>query len=48
MYVIIGKDHEPINAMVADFAGKKSTVTGTVKTNGTLMGLELATIAEAK
>jgi hypothetical protein len=48
MYVIIGKDHEPINAMVADFAGKKATVTGTVKSNGTLMGLELATIAEAK
>ncbi|HET6348158.1 MAG TPA: hypothetical protein VFH88_03650 [Candidatus Krumholzibacteria bacterium] len=48
MYVIIGKDHEPINGMVADYAGKKSTVTGTVKENGGVKALELATIAEAK
>lgn len=48
MYIMVGKDHEPINAMVADFAGKKSTVTGTVKDSKGFKAFELATIAEAK
>jgi hypothetical protein len=48
MYIMVGKDHEPINALVADFAGKKSTVTGTVKENKGFKSLELATIADAK
>lgn len=48
MYIMVGKDHEPINAMVADFAGKKSTVTGTVKDAKGFKAFELATIAEAK
>jgi hypothetical protein len=48
MYIMLGKDHEPINALVADFAGKKSTVTGTVKDNKGFKSFELNTIAEAK
>jgi hypothetical protein len=48
VYLLIGKDHEPVNAMVAAFAGKKSTVTGVVKEQGGVKGLELLTIADAK
>jgi hypothetical protein len=48
MYLIIGKEHEPINAMVADYCGKKSTITGTVKENGGVKAIELASISEAK
>ena len=48
VYVITGKDHEPINAMVASFAGKKSTITGMVKEQGGIKAIELMTIADAK
>ncbi len=48
MYVIIGANHEPANKQVADFAGKKSTITGTVKEQKGLKAIELASIAEAK
>ena len=48
VYLITGKDHEPINAMVADFAGKKSTITGMVKEQGGIKAIELMTIADAK
>jgi len=47
MYVIVGKDHGPVNAMVADFAGRKSTVTGVVMENNGLKAIELVSIAEA-
>jgi len=48
VYLLIGKDHEPVNAMVAAFAGKKSTITGTVKEQGGIKAIELMTIADAK
>lgn len=48
MYVILGAGHEPANPKVVDFAGKKSTITGTVKDASGLKTIELATIAEAK
>ncbi len=48
VYMIIGKDHEPVNAMVADWAGKKSTITGTVMENKGIKAIELKTIGEVK
>lgn len=48
MYVILGSNHEPANKQVADFAGKKSMITGTVKEDKGLKTIELASIAEAK
>jgi len=48
LYLVIGANHEPANPKVADFAGKKSTITGTVKEAKGLKSIELATIAEAK
>ena len=48
MYVILGSNHEPANKQVADFAGKKSTITGVVKEDKGLKAIELASIAEAK
>jgi hypothetical protein len=48
MYIVIGKEHEPINATVAEFAGKKSTITGTVKEQGGVKAIELVSIADAK
>jgi hypothetical protein len=48
VYILIGKEHEPINAAVADFAGKKATITGVVKEQGGMKGIELVSIAEAK
>jgi hypothetical protein len=48
LYVILGQDHKTANAQVVDFAGKKSTITGTVKEDKGLKAIELASIAEAK
>ena len=48
MYVILGTNHETANKQVVDFAGKKSTITGTVKDQNGLKAIELASIAEAK
>ncbi len=48
VYLLIGKDHEPVNAMVADWAGKKSTITGTVMENNGLKAIELKTIGAVK
>ena len=48
MYVILGTNHETANKQVAEFAGKKSTITGTVKEQKGLKAIELASIAEAK
>lgn len=48
MYLILGVNHEPANKSVVDFAGKKSTITGTVKEDKGLKTIELASIAEAK
>ena len=48
LYVILGQDHKTANAQVVDFAGKKSTITGTVKEDKGLKAIELASITEAK
>jgi hypothetical protein len=48
VYLIIGKDHEAANTMVADFAGKKSAITGVVKEQGGIKAIELVSIADAK
>ncbi len=48
VYLIIGKEHEPVNATLADWAGKKSAITGVVKENKSLKAIELVSIAEAK
>jgi len=48
VYLVTGKDHEPANAALADFAGKKSAITGTVKEQGGIKAIELVSIAEAK
>ena len=48
LYLVIGKDHEPSNAAVADFAGKKSTITGVVREQNGLKAIELIEIADAK
>ena len=48
VYLIIGKDHDPVNATLADWAGKKATITGHVKENKSLKAIELVSIAETK
>ena len=48
VYLIVGKDHEPVNATVAEWAGKKSTITGKVLENGGIKAIELVSIAAAK
>ena len=48
VYLVVGKDHEPVNATMAEWAGKKSTITARVLTNGGMKALELVSIAEAK
>lgn len=48
VYLLIGKDHNPVNAMVADWAGKKSTVTGMVVDQKGMKALSINTIGAAK
>ena len=48
MYVIIGKDHESASTAVADYVGKKSTLTGIVKEQKGMKAIELVSIADAK
>lgn len=47
VYTIIGKDHQPVNAMVADYVGAKSTITGTVINHHGINAIELASIGAA-
>ncbi len=47
VYTIIGKDHQPVNAMVADYVGTKSTITGRVIDHHGVHAIELATIGAA-
>jgi len=44
VYLITGKDHEPVASMVADFAGKQSTVKGVVTVHHGIKALELMSI----
>jgi len=48
MYVLLGQGHESANAQVADFAGKKATITGTAKEDKGLKTIMVSSIAEAK
>jgi len=41
VYTIIGRDHEPVTAMVVDLAGTKSTITGTVIEHHGVKAIEL-------
>jgi len=47
VYVVTDKDKSPVNATVADFAGRKVTITGTVSERGGIKAIELMTIANA-
>jgi hypothetical protein len=48
IYLITGKDHESASTMVADWLGKKSTVTGVVREQKGMKAIELVSIGEAK
>ncbi len=48
IYLIIGKDHESASTAVADWIGKKSTITGHVKEQKGMKAIELVSIGEAK
>jgi len=48
VYLIVGKDHDPVNATLAEWAGKKSAITGVVMENKSMKAIELVSIAEAK
>lgn len=48
VYLLIASNHESPNAAVKEFAGKKSTITGTVHEQKGIKAIELATIAAAK
>ena len=48
VYLVIGKEHEAVNATLADWAGKKSAITGVVQENKSMKAIELVSIAEAK
>lgn len=48
IYLIIGKDHEPATAAVAEWVGKQSTITGHVKEMKGMKSVELVSIAAAK
>ena len=48
LYVITGKDHEPATAVVTEWIGRKSTVTGHVTEAKGMKAIELVSIAEAK
>lgn len=44
VYLITGSDHESAADMVADFAGKKAKVTGTLTKHNGIMALDLKSI----
>ena len=48
MYLIIGKDHASASTDVAEFVGKKSTITGHVTEQKGMKAIELVSIADAK
>jgi hypothetical protein len=47
VYLIIGSNHESPNAKVADFAGKRSTITGVVYEQKGIKAIELVSIGGA-
>jgi len=46
--LITGKDHESASTLVADWVGKKSTITGHVSEAKGMKAIELVSIGEAK
>ena len=48
LYLITGRDHEPASTAVADWIGKKSTLTGHVREAKGVKAIELVSIGEAK
>ncbi len=48
IYLIIGKDHESASTTVAEWVGKKSTITGHVTEQKGMKAIELVSIGEAK
>ena len=47
VYVLTSKDKGPVNTAVADFAGRKVTITGNVIERSGIKGIELVSIANA-
>ena len=48
IYLVIGTGHEPIAVTVANAAGKKSTVTGTIIDHDGVKAIALVSIVDAK
>jgi hypothetical protein len=48
VYLITGKDHESASTLVADWVGKKSTVTGHVREAKGMKSIELVSVGEVK
>jgi hypothetical protein len=48
VYLIVGREHESANATVAEFAGKKSTITGVIAEHHGIKAIALESIAPAK
>ena len=44
VYLIIGKDHEPVTDMVVEYAGTQSRLTGTLVEHHGVMAIELESI----
>jgi hypothetical protein len=47
VYLIIGKDHDSVNEMVVEYAGKQAMLTGTVVEHHGVKAIELESIAAA-
>lgn len=48
LYLIIGSDHNSANEMVKGWAGKQSTITGTIVEHKGLKAIDIAGISEVK
>jgi hypothetical protein len=48
VYLIIGSDHSPANEMVKGWAGKQSTITGTIVEQKGMKAIDITGISEVK
>jgi hypothetical protein len=48
VYLLLGSEHQSPNAKVSAFAGKKSTITGTVVDHDGIKAIEMTSIVDAK
>jgi len=48
VYLVLGADHEPATAMVADYAGRKSLLTGIVYEHHGVKSIEVVSIKAAE